>query len=375
MLTAKLILERLDREGKLLERREQRSRSFVRHFLDLLYVYHSNVGLAINDITGVSRILDTITGPYYPFGNLKIGSPPGFSRVCLPNYDGVRHIYDYNSPIKEGEEIGTQIGTGTSAVTPTDDKMENRINHGRCGKTGVKAEFLNPSFETGDLTNWTPTTNGAMAASVSNAAWVLKDGTWFCTLLSTAAYSIGDYAQVAQDIDLTSITSLRFQLRGQGTHASHFDISVEVDGREVYHYEIPTQNDYPDQLVDIPCHYVGVHTVTFKALATDAYTSGGHGAYLDNIETILDDPQMEYGGCELSNLNFAGANGEFTIRRYFTNNSGVSITVNEVGIQSPGLVSSYIAHIFLIARDIVAPGVAVADTEILRATYVPQITV
>jgi len=49
--------------------------------------------------------------------------------------------------------------------------------------------------------------------------------------------------------------------------------------------------------------------------------------------------------------------------------------VNEVGIQSPGLVSSYIAHIFLIARDIVAPGVAVADTEILRATYVPQITV
>ncbi|GAI88778.1 unnamed protein product, partial [marine sediment metagenome] len=86
--------------------------------------------------------------------------------------------------------------------------------------------------------------------------------------------------------------------------------------------------------------------------------------------------EFEYGGCEFRNMTISDPNGEFTIRRYFTNNSGGSITVNEVGIYSPaGTSESFASRIFLIARDKVDPGVAVADTEILRATYVPQITV
>ncbi len=40
MLTARLILDRLDKEGRLLERREQAARSFVKQFIELLYVAH-----------------------------------------------------------------------------------------------------------------------------------------------------------------------------------------------------------------------------------------------------------------------------------------------------------------------------------------------
>jgi hypothetical protein len=88
--------------------------------------------------------------------------------------------------------------------------------------------------------------------------------------------------------------------------------------------------------------------------------------------------ELEYGGCELLDLSFSDPDGEFTIRRYFTNNSGGGITVNEVGIHSVGGhrtgTTSGSSYIFLIARDLTG-GVAVADTEILRVTYVPQITV
>jgi len=84
--------------------------------------------------------------------------------------------------------------------------------------------------------------------------------------------------------------------------------------------------------------------------------------------------RLEYGGCELVGIAFVNPNGEFVIRRYFTNLSGGSITVNEVGIYSVGGQDNY-AWAFLIARDIVSPGLAVANNELLRVTYVPQITV
>jgi hypothetical protein len=86
---------------------------------------------------------------------------------------------------------------------------------------------------------------------------------------------------------------------------------------------------------------------------------------------------LEYGGCELLSIAFADPNGQFTIRRYFTNNSGGLITIQEAGIYAAGGYSHYNAgysNAFCIARDLTG-GVAVADTELLRVTYVVQITV
>ena len=64
-------------------------------------------------------------------------------------------------------------------------------------------------------------------------------------------------------------------------------------------------------------------------------------------------------------------NASFNIVRLFTNNSGGSITINEVGIYALG--SS--AYSFCICHDVVSPGVTVNNTEILSVIYTVQITV
>lgn len=86
--------------------------------------------------------------------------------------------------------------------------------------------------------------------------------------------------------------------------------------------------------------------------------------------------QILYGGCEVANPSFADPNGEMIIRRFFTNVSGGDVTVQEVGIyQMVGLGTNTYDYHFCIARDVVAPAVVVADTEILMVTYTVQITV
>jgi len=363
MLTTKLILERLSKEGKLLERREQLSRSFVLQLMDFLYLKHAQADRATRDIDNTLRTLNYDPGATQY--NLLVASPGGHA--------GVAHIYVGKFRSLEGQDVGIQVGRGSGAVTPTDYKMEDRIEHGRCGESGAKADFLNPSFETGDLTSWTPAASANMEAIARTDAWAIRDGTYYCALWSTAHWSEGDYAQVSQDVDLTNISHLRFQLRGEA-YTFKFKSEVLVDGHPVYSKELVNDTDYPDQLADV-CAYTGVHTVTFRCIAHSGYVGfAGNGVWIDNIETIQADPEIEYGGTEVLSPIFAGANGEFTKRRYFTNNSGLSITVEEVGIQAVGEDTGNNGYAFLIARDLTA-GIAVLDTQILRVTYVPQITV
>jgi len=233
MLTAKLILDRLDKEGRLLERKEQKSRSFTKGLIQLLYVAHAQITDAspysMTEYGGAAKNVDSaIPGSTnYTRENkctLKVGGGPGNSEnILLPGKSFLaNNSIGLNDVSKEGQYIGIQVGTGTNAVTPTDTALQTRIAHGK--------------------------------------------------------------------------------------------------------------------------------------------TAG----------------LLEYGGCELVGISIVNPNGEFTIRRYFTNNSGGSITVNEVGMHAAGSWGHYLngySNLFLIARDLVSPGVAVANTEILRVTYVPQITV
>ena len=79
--------------------------------------------------------------------------------------------------------------------------------------------------------------------------------------------------------------------------------------------------------------------------------------------------RFDYAGCEVvDDESYVNPNGSFTVRRYFTNKSGGSITINEVGIYA---LDKEIA----IARDLVSPGVAVANNETLKIEYTFQITV
>lgn len=136
MLTAKLIVERFDKDLRLLERREQPSRSFVAGFIKLLYVAHSQITEAapysMNDITNVARNVDSqsFTGdpPRGAKSNLRIGAAPGVSEVfCVT---GLNVLPNVNSVTIEGEKIGIVVGTGVGAVAPTNVALGTRILHG-----------------------------------------------------------------------------------------------------------------------------------------------------------------------------------------------------------------------------------------------------
>lgn len=228
MLTAKLILERLDQNQRFLERREQQSRSFVRQFIQTLYLQHAQIqtgGYSIIDHTNTSRSVDAdgAAPGWYGKSNLRVGAPPGNAMLLgsTGNYYGT--IAQHLACQVESQYAGIQVGTGINVVAPTNISLQTRVSHGR---------------------------------------------------------SVG---------------------------------------------------------------------------------------------------QLEYGGCELLNLIFSNPNGSFDIRRYFTNLSGGSITVNEIGIYGlitrgdPTANQGVWAACF--TRDLVSPGVALANTELLRATYTVQIMV
>lgn len=221
MLTSKLTIERIDRDYRLIEKREQYSRSFLRNFINLLYVLATQSSLSINDISNTARSIDCSVYPTALLlgknNILKIGAAAGGVGMTCVVSNGA------NVPLMStelvGDTVGIVVGTGTNAVTPTDVALQTRVVHGTSANT------------------------------------------------------------------------------------------------------------------------------------------------------------LEYGGCELLSIAFANPNGSFNIRRYLTNNSGGAITINELGIYAVGCVGNYQSYTFCITRDLVSPGVAVANTELLRATYTVQITV
>ncbi|MBA7568500.1 hypothetical protein ES708_10229 [subsurface metagenome] len=139
MIKTKIILARFSHDGRLLERREQESRSWIRHFFDLLYPIAAATDLPlINDIGAVPRELCSEpasnalnTGPS---PNLVVGSTPGNIQQLVRDGAGSAASCAYKEEIL-GEDIGIVVGTGGGGPTPTDDKLATKILHGETAGT------------------------------------------------------------------------------------------------------------------------------------------------------------------------------------------------------------------------------------------------
>lgn len=132
MIKTKLILARFSHDGRLLERREQESKSWVRHFFDLLYPMAASTDLpAINDITPAARTLDAMDAPWAqgPSPNLVVGSTPGNIQQLMNSGTAPVGYWCYDTPQK-GEDIGIVVGTGGGGPAPSDDKLATKILHG-----------------------------------------------------------------------------------------------------------------------------------------------------------------------------------------------------------------------------------------------------
>ncbi len=82
--------------------------------------------------------------------------------------------------------------------------------------------------------------------------------------------------------------------------------------------------------------------------------------------------ELNYVASETTTMGYAALTLTATLIRYFNNNSGGGITVNEVGIPCNGYVQNG-GNIWLQVRDKLAVGVTVPDTGQLKVTYTIQL--
>jgi len=181
MIRMKLILARFDKDGQLIERREQESKSWLKHLFDILYILHNeSVSLAnVNDIGGNPReIVYTPT----PINALQVGAPPG--NVNFPCMIGSA----CNKGEQIGQDFGIVVGTGNLAVTPIQDALQTKIAHGEgagqllyggCELYGLT--FANPNGQFTIRRYFTNVAGGAIA--------VVEAGIYASALTSALLYS------------------------------------------------------------------------------------------------------------------------------------------------------------------------------------------
>lgn len=155
MIKTKITICRFDKDHRLLEKREQPSRSWLRHFFELLYEplgFQINTLAAISDIAGAPRTLRAVNGSAYP--NLSVWSSPGGTNRPLENSNNAAPaVTSYSVPVL-GDSVGIQVGSNATAVTPTDNSLNTKIAHGEVGGTllygGTELYgllFVNPNGE------------------------------------------------------------------------------------------------------------------------------------------------------------------------------------------------------------------------------------
>ena len=82
--------------------------------------------------------------------------------------------------------------------------------------------------------------------------------------------------------------------------------------------------------------------------------------------------QMQYGANSYTSIAVSGNTVSFQMNRTFTNNSGASITVAEVGIY---MLAAYTNQYFAIERTVLASAVTVANTTPITVYYTIQLTI
>ena len=82
--------------------------------------------------------------------------------------------------------------------------------------------------------------------------------------------------------------------------------------------------------------------------------------------------QLSYSTTDAPIISTVGTTKRIQWIRYFNNNSGGAITVNEVGMYTKGCIAAY-AITYMLCRDLVSGGVEVPDTGQLKVTYTIQL--
>jgi hypothetical protein len=419
MLKMKLVIDRLDKNGRLLEHREQPSRSFTRGLLELLYIGAlqptSAVPATSVDVDMVTRYLDLEYSGGIARGVsalLKMGAPCGNSMFQAHSsfVGGSSPPYPPNV-VLNGSDLGIQVGVGDTVVTPTDRRLSQRIGHGRRPADGAPVVFESytagedSSYDMNAATAWRAQEFIPAVSHRITSVWVkiYKAGAPGNLTVSikggdTPITVQGHRPIVTNCPDLAVGTILEAAIPGASPGAltqAVFATPIDVYAGHRYYIVCRAPGAGGANHVYWRWDTTATYEHAFLESINDIFArlqyssdsgvtwSTANGACFMFEEWGQSVGEFAYGGCEVDGLTIADPNGSFTIRRYFTNNCGVAITVKEAGICAAAhLLGTGVAYEktsvfpFLIARDVIpGPFVVVNNTEILRVTYVPAIVV
>lgn len=409
-----LLLERYSK-GRLLERQELQSRSWVQGIFELLYLTHAQIMLAaprsITDIIGAARNVDsqsadeTILGAHREKATLFLAAPSGGAAIFLPtgSYSTAapEEAMTFRPPhFLRGEHIGIQVGTDNTAVAPNDARLGRKIFHGVSG-TIVGPQVFD-GYTVGDTLDDT-------------IYGVREYGTIFTATRGyrmTAArlllYRLGNPGNLVMNLRaVDSIASATYfapgaTILGSGnTDGDTLPVGAPYEWREI---TLAAPVDIHPGIIyflgltapggiaanSVKWRYNSLGLAVYHPRYGQVYTNDGIAWSSTFYKIPMFDirgsaaAELEYGGCDVFGLTIADPNGQFSIRRLFTNNSGEAITVSEAGIHAAvtryhGGGSHYYfqgqSYAICVARDVLGAPIVVADTEVLQATYTPQITV
>jgi len=408
MLRTKLVLERFSEHGGLVERKIQPGRSFLKGFIELLYVQHAEIPYSgpwwMRNIDQVNHNVDTYSSSPYFKANLRVGSTPGGTFVYVPvNAYRFPVIWSATFP---GASLGLVIGNGTAPVTPTDRRLDMIFGPGKRPPDGspVRVEYC----DVGDDADY------EIYGTRWCAAPFIPRFTHRLTSVKVKIYREGNPGDLAvrirganmqpsstddpdpgSGLDLASGAIPQAAMPGSSPGAlieCAFPSPVDVYKGHLYYIILYISGgdasncvhwryDTADPLIERPIRnqYGNYRQTSSNSGASWSESTNSAWIFEEYGQSI---GEFEIGGCDLHDMTISNPNAQFTIKRYFANLCGQALAVNEVGLVAfagrtyeSGGYTYPSGSIFLIARDLVSPTVVVNNGEILRVSYIPQITV
>ncbi len=413
MIRTLLTVKHFSHEGQLLHKHQDWSKSFLKHFIEGLYLSHAQIAGATpyiatdGDVPGsLTRLVDGYQSPsagapyIYPKVNLRVVGPGGGGGLYAPNGGEGAGAPGFPAVLQgtflPGYNIGIVVGRNNTAVTPTDATLVDRVAHGRNGLVAVAASI--DSVLVGDTTDSSYAVNNALIGfiyipkrsfTLTRADFkVFRSGNPGNVTANVAC--IGGLTASAAAVDTAPIGTsdvVDANLWGNVSPGAWvtFTFSTPVKlkaGFAYFIYIFPCQVSAGNR---VNVRTIAVTPAVGRQIYGTAAASGG-AISTGNFQWLYDlwgtaGAEMEHGATDIYGYSVVNPNASFIMRRIFMNNSGEAITVQEAGIYIP--LAHYItglggfdfnAFVFCAARDIFA-GIAVANGESLEVDYTPSITV
>jgi hypothetical protein len=409
------------RNGRMVEKRRQRGRSFMIGMMQLLYLAHAQIQYSapyhLTDILGQARETDSYSYDTYVRnykGTLALVGPGGNGSLFIPT--GSVKLYDSTHPFQtweplnflKGDILGIQVGADNTAVTPSDAHLGQKIFHGVNAAIAGPASFSEKTagdttsiaidsatdkigcllfpkrgfrmsavrlllYKSGNPGNMTLTIRGVRHANDDGGDWLDAEPTGNIDSIVSNA----DTLPVGAPYEWREFTlTTPIDMQPGMAYAFVLECATAAVGNAVYWR-------YADLAGSAP---VENWARMFTSDGESSWSTGSN--YVMMIEprgSAL--AETEYGGCEMFGKVVSNPNGEFSISRLFRNNSGGAISVAEVALYAA--VTRYQSVTYngapsykegdawavCVARDVVSPAVNVLNAEILQVVYTPQITV